>query len=465
MSLSEKAVGRVGTIFQRADLGDPRRVRRAVGLAEALANAPHLSLPKIWSTPAVLEAGYRFLRSRHSDFCVLMDPVQQAAREAALERGSCLVLHDTTDIDCSSAEPEEVGFLSTGKAGFRVHHALCVSADGSNVPLGILWSQLWGRPQRSTGRSRKMPGKELAKLKERESDRWLEGATEAHLWTEGCTQVVHVMDSEADAYRLFHHLHQLGADYVVRMRHDRRLEDEEGLLAETLAAEPIKFQRLVFLSARKQKTMPSYTYQGRPARQAQLQVRCRTVEFQPPRYVGAEPIELNVVQVLEENPPDGQEAVAWVLATTLPLKTRAQIERVLDIYRARWLVEEFHKALKTGCMFEKRQLESFDSITSLLAICYPIACELLRVRSRARQKGLPATEALRKTQLDCLRAHPNARPMGETPSAEEALAVIAGLGGHIKYNGPPGWQTLAAGYMELLAFERGWIAALASRNL
>jgi hypothetical protein len=55
--------------------------------------------------------------------------------------------------------------------------------------------------------------------------------------------------------------------------------------------------------------------------------------------------------------------------------------------------------------------------------------------------------------------------MGENPSAEEALAVVAGLGGHIKHNGPPGWQTLAAGYMELLAFERGWIAALESRNL
>src|SRR4051812_31033457 len=123
MSLSEKAVGRVGTIFQRADRGDPRRVRRAVGLAEALATAPQLSLPKIWSTPSVLEAGYRFLRSRHTDFDALMEPVQQATREAALERGSCLVLHDTSEIDCPSAQPEEVGFLQTGKPGFRVHHA------------------------------------------------------------------------------------------------------------------------------------------------------------------------------------------------------------------------------------------------------------------------------------------------------------------------------------------------------
>jgi hypothetical protein len=44
------------------------------------------------------------------------------------------------------------------------------------------------------------------------------------------------------------------------------------------------------------------------------------------------------------------------------------------------------------------------------------------------------------------------------------LEVIAALGGHQKHNGPPGWESLAAGYMKLLDFERGWVAALASRD-
>ena len=141
------------------------------------------------------------------------------------------------------------------------------------------------------------------------------------------------------------------------------------------------------------------------------------------------------------------------------------VRRSLHPYRARWQVEEFHKALKTGCMFDKRQLESFDSITTLLALCYPIACELLRFRSRARQRGLAASEVLRKSLLDCLRAHPKARKLSASPSAEEALAAVAALGGHQKHNGPPGWQSLAAGYMKLLQFEQGWLAALAERNL
>lgn len=462
-ALSEKAIDRVASVFKRAGLRDPRRVARAVGLAENFAETPGLSLPKIWSTPSQLKAGYQFLRNPRNDFSLLMEAVQLAARYAALGAKRVLVLHDTTDVACPCAEQEEVGHLQTGKAGFYVHHAFCVSADSENRPLGMLWSDIWGRPQRSLARKRNLSGPELAKLKHRESDRWLESITEAHLWAEGCDQVVHVMDREADFFRLFEHMTDLGADFVVRLRHDRATE--ESRLTERLVDAPIKMERLVELSSRKQKTMPSYTHQGRAARKAQLTVRCERVEFQPLKHMpDSEPVLVNIVQVLEENPPLGQRPVAWVLATSLPLKTKADVARVIDIYRARWQIEELHKAIKTGCMLEKRQLESFESITTLLAICYPIACELLRIRSRSRQTGLPASDVLRQSLLDCLRVHPKARPLAENPTAEQALAVIAGLGGHIKHNGPPGWQTLGAGYTALLAFEQGWLAAHATRD-
>jgi hypothetical protein len=466
MELSERAVERVGNVFRRAELGDPRLVRRAVGLAEALASAPDLTLPRVWASEAQLEAGYHFLRNPRTGFNELMEAVQLGTRERALEEKRVLVLHDTTDVMCPSAEPDEVGHHQNGKAGFYVHHALCVSAAEARKPLGILWSEAWGRPGRTQGRARSRAGSDFAKLDERESDRWLEGVTEAQLWAQGCEQVVHVMDREADSYRLFEHMQQLGADFIVRLRHDRRTQD--GRMVDELARAPIKLRRAVAISARKGKSMPRYTHNARAAREVNLTVRCLRVETKPPNYMpDSAPLELNVVQVLEENPPEGVEPIAWVLATSLPLGTRAQIEFVIDSYCTRWLVEEFHKALKTGCMFEKRQLESFESITSLLALCYPIACELLRVRWRSRQPGILASEVLRPTLLRCLRAnpHPKARKLSENPTAEEALAVIAGLGGHIKYNGPPGWESLSAGYMKLLAFEAGWLAALESQKM
>lgn len=432
-------------------------------MGEALARSPNQSLPKALASAAELEGGYRLLSGGYCNFTALMAAVQTATLDEALSEESVFVIHDTTDLKCLSAEAEEVGFLPTGKAGFFIHHALCVSAH-SNRPLGVIWSEVLGRAQRSRGRKKGLSGSALAKLKDRESDRWLHGVTHAHEWLKDCKQVVHVFDTEADSYRVFAHLFELQADFVVRLRHDRRVVD--GCLSEALAAAPIKLDRFVDIGRRKSKRMPSYTHQGRPARKAHLTIRATTIEILPPNHLPqSEPLQLNVIQVLEDKAPVGEKPIAWVIATALPIRTKADIARVVDIYRARWQIEEFHKALKTGCALEKRQLESFDAITSLLALCYPIAIELLHLRSRSREKGLPASDVLRQSLLDCLRAHPKARKLGPNPSAEEALNVIAGLGGHIKNNGPPGWQTLGGGYTELITFERGWLAALAHRNL
>lgn len=462
MQLGHKAIERVSKVFERVCLNDKRLERRAASLAEALAIKPNVSLPQAWPTLAEREAGYWFLRNPRTEFSALMAATQQTTHEMAVKTDCVLVLHDTTDISCPAAEPEEVGFLPTGKAGFFVHHSLCILPN--RTPLGMVWADAWGRPERSKGRKHRGTGAALAKLEERESDRWLEGISEAHLWTEGCKQVVHVLDSEGDAFRVFDHLQALNADFVIRLRHDRRIED--GHLCSELADAPVKMRRSIEVSARKPKRTPNTAHSGRAQRKADVSIRCGRVSIQPPRYLNdANEIELNVVQVLEENPPPGVEPVAWVIATSLPTNKGADVERVIDIYRARWVIEELHKALKTGCMIEKRQLESFESITTLLALSYPIACELLRLRSRARQPGLPASEVMRPTLIACLRAHPSARPLSAHPTAEETLGVIAALGGHIKWNGPPGWQTLAAGYIEIQAFERGWLAATGAQKM
>ena len=83
-----------------------------------------------------------------------MAPAQTATQQRAREAKRVLLLHDTTDITCPAAECDEVGYLATGNAGFYLHHALCVSDDDSKCPLGIVWSQAWGRDQRSRARAK-----------------------------------------------------------------------------------------------------------------------------------------------------------------------------------------------------------------------------------------------------------------------------------------------------------------------
>ena len=123
-----------------------------------------------------------------------------------------------------------------------------------------------------------------------------------------------------------------------------------------------------------------------------------------------------------------------------------------------WTIEEFFKALKTGCQFEKRQLESAESLLNALAILSQVAWRLLLLRHLARStKPNPAAQALTAKQLDVLRAVAK-RPLPKMPTARETLLAVAALGGHIKNNGDPGWLVLGRGMHDLLLLEMGWRA-------
>jgi hypothetical protein len=168
---------------------------------------------------------------------------------------------------------------------------------------------------------------------------------------------------------------------------------------------------------------------------------------------------LNVVRVWEAAPPDGEEPVEWVLFTSDPIDSEEQILQIVDRYRARWTIEEYFKALKTGCAYESRQLEDFNSLTNALAVFAPIACTLLDLRSQARRTpDAPAELILSQTQIEVLRAL-GRTPLPKAPTQRDVLLAIAALGGHIKWNGDPGWLTLGRGYADLLMLTAGWEAA------
>ena len=138
---------------------------------------------------------------------------------------------------------------------------------------------------------------------------------------------------------------------------------------------------------------------------------------------------------------------------------------VINYYRARWRIEEFFKALKTGCSIEKRQLESYKALTIALAISLPIAYRLLLLRSIARDEpDAPATAVLSPLQIEVLNASLREKNrLGSNPTARQALLAVAALGGFQKHNREPGWQTIGRGYEKLIervvAYRDGWNAA------
>lgn len=164
--------------------------------------------------------------------------------------------------------------------------------------------------------------------------------------------------------------------------------------------------------------------------------------------------------VREVDPPEPNSAVEWVLLTGEPIDTAEQLLRIVDFYRARWVIEELFKALKTGCSFEKRQLCTLHALSNALSTLLPLAWRLLLLRTEARERpDAPATAVLSPDELEVLRAA-SRKPLPEAPTVRDALLAIAALGGHLKRNGEPGWQTLGRGYDKLQTLTLGWRLAI-----
>jgi len=170
-------------------------------------------------------------------------------------------------------------------------------------------------------------------------------------------------------------------------------------------------------------------------------------------------VKLNLVYVWEAAPPKGEAPVEWLLFTTESIETAAQLHAIVDHYQTRWLIEEYFKALKTGCAFEKRQLESYHSLSNALAILGVVAWRLLLLRAVSRiTPDAPAASVLSATQLKILRHRLKLKEPIKT--AQQALFAVARLGGHLKNNGDPGWLSLGRGFEKLLLLQSGWSAAV-----
>jgi hypothetical protein len=79
------------------------------------------------------------------------------------------------------------------------------------------------------------------------------------------------------------------------------------------------------------------------------------------------------------------EAAEWLLLSTVPAVSEAEVAERIGWYERRWLCEEFHKARKTGCRIEARQVRDCDRFLPLLGCLAVISVRLLQLRAEARR--------------------------------------------------------------------------------
>ena len=376
------------------------------------------------------------------------------------------MIHDTTEVSFPGEVAREGLVFNGRRSTLHLHVSLLADLVPAPVVYGVVGARaylvdggVWNHVDREDALRPLVGG----------SDRWKDAVLAARKASPGGLPLVHVMDREADDFPLWACIVEAGDHFVVRSAQNRRV-DPEGHLATALGNTPYLFKREVVLSRRTDRRAPSYRerHPTRATRDAILSVRAGAVPIRKPMNVWKKKLPaslpLNVVEVVEVEPPEGEDAVHWRLITDLPIETPEQVATIVDIYRKRWLIEEFFKSLKTGCALEERQAESRHSLLNTTALLIPHAVRLMQLRALARHAPTERSSLLDEVELLALRHLVQGAKLPAAPSNRAVLMAVAKVGGHLKSNGEPGWMVLGRGFAHLVQFAAGWRAAMSLRG-
>jgi hypothetical protein len=437
-------------------------------MGQAAMASPSASLPKMMKGDAELEATYRFLNHPRIQPEQVLAPHIRRTVERCHAVKRVYVPHDTTDLMFGGEElRENLGRVRNKKAGFEGHFSIAVAPDSQGrAMLGVLELQrLNAQPKKERARSgRPQRGAN-------EECRWYAGVRSVESSLGQDVEAVHLMDRASDSFELWARMTASNCKFVSRVSKNRKIDSACKLFdhLEKLAGQSAQLERTVRLSRRGKErgSVLRKIHPPRDRRMAKLEVRACTVTVPKPDYCKGlavpEQLVLNIVHVRETDAPEDCQPVDWKLISSEPIETPEQVAEIVDAYRARWVIEEYFKALKTGCAVQLRQLESYEGLAMVLALLAPVAWRLLQLRTLSETEGeLPADTVLNSLQLRILR-HKARDPFPESPTVADACFAIARLGGFLKHNKRPGWQVLGRGLHDLLLMEEGASALTAMR--
>lgn len=445
--------------FGGVQLGDPRRTRRAVAIAHALARETGASLPKQLHDAAALEATYRFLHSSHVSYEDLIGPHVQATMQDCREQREVLLIQDTTEVDYQQ-HPKTEGLGPIGKG---THHGYLLQTVLGVVPQG---RQVLGIAHQEPFLRQPAPAKETKQqrlARDRESQVWERSVQAIGSPPQG-VRWVHVGDRYSDIFALLQLCRKLQTDFLVRAAQDRCVElvVEPAQPPPALSPKPRArhlFEVVESWPAQATRAVQIEASQKHKARTAQVALSWQPLRLLPPLTAqgkGWQPLLVWVIHVWEPEPPEGVEPLKWVLLTSVPTQTRQDAEERVDWYRARWIVEDYHQGLKTGCQIEQRHLQDYGALRTLLGFLSPMAVRLLQLRVASRQDPEhPACQVLPPDVVAVVAHLDHRQPQSMT--VQQCWYAIARYGGYLgrKSDGPPGWKTLWRGWLHIQTLLQG----------
>lgn len=459
----------ISTQFAGATLGDVRRTRRTIQIAHHMVTSPGASLPQLAASRSDLKATYALWAHSMSTPAHLQAGHRGQVR-AALEEGPApvLLVEDTTVMSWAGNAPVAgLGPIGSGGdaglQGFLLHTVLALRWAAVPAPtssrrppvdlLGVADQHYHVRTPAPADETARPEGSQAFARQQR----WRESA----LWSASTADLgpapqpgagprwVRICDRGADVFEFLESCVAAGHGFVVRAAQNRAV-DTGGRLFAQLRTAPALASLTLALRARSHQ----------PSREATLHVAAMAVELRAPHRPGAAAgrrpgVACTALRVWEPDAPAGVVPLEWLLLSDAPVAGAADARTLVQQYATRWVIEEYHKVLKTGLGAERLQLEEAARLFAAIAVMSVVAVRLLDLKEwvRAAPEAPQAAAGLTPLELRLLTLHAK-RPL---PTVRDVALALGRLGGHLNRTGDglPGWRTLWRGIQRLTAMAEG----------
>lgn len=416
-----------------------------------------LILNQVFTNSASHKGSLRFLHHEEVTWSKVQDLYEQSYDFGSF-RGRVAVIDDTTCLSLNHLEGKlkvndpDIGRLSGGVSLGQYYHVGLAFDLGTNRPLGLSYLKAYQR-----GFSQVTFSKDTyVHYEQRESHRWHECSQAASKHFSSSQQVIRISDREADSYEYFAGCEALGLDYVVRCQHNRSLVGHTEKLHPFMAHHAPHIGTVQLRISQLQRSSGSVSL---ALHRAQVTIKSPEQRGRSNQRKGEDKV-MNVVYAVEMDQdqlrPD-QQALEWILLTSLPIDTLDQVIEVIQLYRLRWRIEEMFKVLKSDALqAESTQLGSGRAIKNLITIGMNEAMLILSLKENRDNEVISAQEYFDSQQVAVLKLS-NQQVQGQTqrqanPYSEGSIAwavwIIARLGAW-KGGSPPGTQTLSRGLQVL----------------
>jgi len=288
---------------------------------------------------------------------------------------------------------------------------------------------------------------------QKESQRWIDGTARAAEVLAAANSITGVSDRESDIYEHFV-TRPSNMHLIVRACQNRTIETDAEDHVDALL-----FSFIDGLPEQGRFTQQIPAAPGRKAREAELAVRFSEVVLRKPRHGAArdlpETVTLMLVDVRETSKPKDGEPVHWRLLTTHAVANLGEARRIADLYRLRWIIEEYFRTLKTaGFNIEEADIgepRAMINLVTAAAIAAVTVMQLVQARDGTTNQGLAdAFDPADQPVLEAVSAElegKTARQQNPHPKGSLAFAawVIGRLGGWTGYYGKPGPRVMRRG--------------------